>query len=815
MRFILRLLLLFILLLIGFAGIGFYWTLYKPLPDYNKSLTISGLQQQVDVHWDPYGVPHIYADNEDDLYFAAGYLHAQDRLWQMTLSQITAEGRFAEFLGEEMIPFDQYQRTLGFWETAKQIEQQAPDSLIHILEQYAAGVNQYVEENRRNLPFEFTLLDIDPIPWTPTHSIVMSRLMAWDQNVHWWSELTYAYLAELLEPRKLQELLPVYDDDFPTTLNEAQSQGLASATLPLLQKELELRSFLSKEGTNFGSNAWAVRGSKTESGRPILSGDPHMSLSIPGFWYEVHYSSPEMKISGATIPGTPFVVLGQNQSLAWSITNMMADDTDFFAEQVNPENPDQYVADSLENSVDYENFQYRQEIIKVKGDDDRLHRVRHTKHGPVISDIHPDQPLLEDKVVSLKWIGHEVSQELWAVHKMNTARNIDDFEQAVSLFQSPAMTFVYADRQDNIALFSGASLPVRNHNPLLFRDGWNSDYDWQGTIPFEELPRLINPEEEFVAHANNKLHTDSYPHYIGSFWEPPSRIMRISEFLEDGTDLNSEDMQQIQFDAFSEHAREITDFILPVLRSANSDNRFSRALSYLENWDFEYLPTSTASTIFDQFFITLTKNMLLDDLGEDAYHALTRLEHIPVTVTSRLLYENSTFFNDISTTDTETREEIIRKSMAETLDQLNEQYGPEALDWRWENVHQLTLQPPLLGDLSQAPEAPAVFRTIVINLFSKGPFPVSGHGMSINKSQYSWHSPFAVKLGPSIRRIVDFSSSGRSLSVLPTGQSGNPVSAHYGDQTDLWLEGRYRYIYQDSTFFEQTSIQTMTLYPVE
>ncbi|MEX0647456.1 MAG: penicillin acylase family protein [Balneolaceae bacterium] len=815
MKFTLRLFLLFVILLIGLTGIGFYWTLYKPLPDYSKSITINALHQQVDVHWDPYGVPHIYAENEEDLYFAAGYLHAQDRLWQMTLSQITAEGRFAEFLGEEMISFDQYQRTLGFWETAKQIEQQAPDSLIQILEQYSAGVNHYTEENQRNLPFEFALLELEPITWTPTHSIAMSRLMAWDQNMHWWSELTYANLAGHLEPGKMRGLFPVYDDEFPTTIDDAQSRGLVSATLPVLQKEIDLRAILSKEGTHFGSNAWAVNGSKTESGLPILSGDPHMGLNIPGYWYEVHYSAPQISISGATIPGTPFVVLGQNKNLAWTITNMMADDTDFFVEQVNPENREQYVADSLSTPAGIQNFEYRQEIIKVKNDDDRLYRIRRTQHGPVISDIHPDQNLLDNKVITMKWVGHEVSQELWAVYKMNKAVNIEEFEDAVSMFESPAMTFVYADRQNNIALFSGATLPVRDYNPLFFRNGWDPDYDWRGTIPFEELPRVINPEEGFVAHANNKLHTDSYPHYIGSFWEPPSRITRINQFLEDGSDLNSNYMQQMQFDSFSEHARDLTDFILPVLRSADSAERFSRALSYLENWDHVYQPTSTAATIFDQFFMNLSANLLLDDIGEEAYETLIRMEHLPVMIVTRMLNESSTFFNDINLPQNNTRDEIIRRSMAETLDQLTDQYGTETLEWRWENVHRLTLRPPLLGEMSDSPEAPGVFKTVVNNLFSKGPYPAHGHGMSINKGRYSWHEPFDMNLGASIRRIIDFSSEGRSLSVLPTGQSGNPVSTHYGDQTDMWLEGRYRYIYHDSTFFEQTSIQTMTLYPVE
>jgi penicillin G amidase len=813
MKFIFRLSLFFLLLLIGIAALGIYWTFYKPLPSYNETLSLSGLQQQVDVHWDPYGIPNIYAQNEDDLYFSIGYIHAQERLWQMTLSQISAEGRFAEFLGEDLIPYDIHQRTLGIWETAKRIEEEAPDHLLHLLQQYSDGINEYVKQNRNHLPIEFSLLDVKPIEWTPAHSIALSRLMAWDQNVHWWSELTYAYLGEVLDSGQLQQLFPVYEDQFPTTLSEEQSQGTASAAIPFLETEINLRSSLSKNGFPFGSNAWAVNGSRTESGLPILAGDPHMGLSIPGYWYEVYFHTPNHQMAGATIPGSPFIVLGQNQNIAWSITNIMADDTDFFLEQADPENPDRYVADSLSNPVTYLDFEKRQEIIHVKNADDKLLVVRSTQNGPVISGIHPAENLVEERVITLRWMGHEISHELWAIYQMNRAENINEFEHAVREFHSPGMNFIYADRDNNIAIFTGASLPVRDFDPLTFRHGWDPEYQWNGTIPFDELPHLVNPESGYVAHANNKLHTDSYPHYIASFWEPPSRIMRIQQLLEVADTLSAEYMQLMQYDVVSEHARDITEMILPMLRGGDSPEQFNEALSYLENWDYQYEPTSTAASIFDLFFMNLTEHILKDEMGEDAYHTLIRLEHLPVMIVSRMLRDDSSFFNVVNTSQQESRDDIVRLAMAETMGQLHERFGPESFEWRWENLHTLTLEPPLLGEAGKNPEAPAMLRLIVKNLFNKGPYSVRGHGMTLNKGQYSWHRPFEMDLGPSIRRIVDFSTTGRSLSVLPTGQSGNPFSANYGDQTDLWLEGRYRFVYQDSTFFQQTSYQTMRLIP--
>jgi penicillin G amidase len=806
-----RVLLFLLILLTGIVIIGIYWTVYKPLPNYSDTLHLTGLQQPVDVHWDPYGVPYIYAQNEDDLYFTIGYIHAQERLWQMTLSQLAAEGRFAEFLGEDLIELDKYQRTLGFWETANRIEEETDELTAHILQRYADGVNQFVEKNRKNLPIEFTLLNVEPIEWTPTHSIALTRLMAWDQNMHWWSELTFALLEEVLEPQRLQELFPEYSDRYPTMMDDPQSRRMASSVLPMLEKERDRRKLFSIDGAPFGSNAWAVQGRKTESGLPILAGDPHMGLSIPGFWYEVHYSTPSHKITGATIAGTPFVILGRNDHLAWSITNMMADVLDFFVEQRDPNDSSRYITDSTATPVATEAFTYRSEIIKVRGADDQLLRVRETQNGPVISDIIGQNGIRSDKLITMSWTGNNVSHENRAGYLMNRARNMDEFREAISHFRSPAMNFVYADVQDNIAIFSTADLPIRDHHPLLFRKGWDPSYSWQRNIPLNELPRIINPESGFVANANNKLHTENYPHYIGSFWAPPSRIIRINDLLRQNDSLNTDLMQQFQFDAFSEHAREVTEEIVPMLRTG--DYNFSPVISYLENWDYFFQPSSTAATIFDLFFMNFAQNTLKDEIGDEIYSSLISLNYLPIQIMRSMLFENSTFFNIEGTSITEGREEIVRLTMRETIEQLEEQFGPEPIEWRWENAARFTLRPPLLGEAVENPDAPAVLRLIVNNIFSKGPYAVSGHSMSINKSDYNWNRPFEVSLGPSIRRIIDFSSPGRSLSVLPTGQSGNPFSTHYGDQTDLWLEGRYRFIYQDSTFFQQTSYQTMQLIP--
>ncbi|MEX2456644.1 MAG: penicillin acylase family protein, partial [Balneolaceae bacterium] len=308
-------------------------------------------------------------------------------------------------------------------------------------------------------------------------------------------------------------------------------------------------------------------------------------------------------------------------------------------------------------------------------------------------------------------------------------------------------------------------------------------------------------------------HTDDYPYYISTFWEPPSRILRVTDLINARDSINVNYTQDMQQDVVSELAREILDIVLPQLRSAERNNEFSDVFPYLENWDYTYSLNSTAASIFDLFLMNLSQNILQDDMGTSAYESLIRMEHLPVTIVLNLLKDETSFVNLSTDEQSISSNEVLRESMIETIDQLTETYGDEPFQWRWESLHTLTLKPPMLGEAADQPEASATLKMIVENLLSKGPYPAVGNGMTINKGQYSWQEPFEMNLGPAIRRIVDFSQPHRSYSVLSTGQSGNPLSAHFGDQTDFWLEGRYRYIYQDSTFFQQSNYETTRLIP--
>lgn len=811
-----KLLIFIVILLLGFFGLAFYWTFYKPLPDYEAKITLNGISENVDIHWDPYGVPHVYANNEQDLYYALGYIHAQDRLWQMTLSQISAEGRFAEFFGndKELIQLDKYQRTLGFWKTANQLVETLGTKERMVLSAYSNGVNAFIDNNRNRLPVEFSLADIEPLSWTPARSLAISRLMAWELNMGWWSEVTYGYLESILPAEQFEELQLRFPDEAPTSLDDSESLKLGASLMPMLNQEIRKRKYLESEGTHVGSNAWVIDGSRTTSGYPLLAGDPHLGLDMPGKWYEVHLNLNGNNVSGATLAGVPAIILGQNDHMAWTFTSIMSDDTDFFLEQMDPEDRGRYVADSLSDSTaTYESFTRIREIIKIKDADDESFDIRYTKHGPVISDIYPNSALTQDQLISMRWTGFELTNEMKTLYEINWAESFQEFKDALPSYGVPGLNLMYGDIEGNIAMYSVGRLPIRSGDPITLRAGWKPAMDWQGFIPHEQMPHVINPSSGWIANANNKLTTDNYPYYIATFWEPPSRIEHITNVLASNTDVTSRSFEILQNDSFSHFASKITPQVLSIIKNQDAYN-FDQAISYLENWNYKYGLKSTAASIFDVFFLKFTENTLKDDFGADAYQNFIHHENIPVRTMSSLIETESSLFDDLSTDEVEDRQDMVIKSMQDALLFLSDSLGSEPYEWRWEQLHTLTLRPPLFAEAADAPDASTNLKLIVDNVLSKGPFKVTGHGMSVNNGQYSWTKPFEMVLGPSIRRISDLSDMRRSKSVMPGGQSGNPLSDHYGDQIQLWMNGEYRWLYQDSAaLFEESEIRTMQLQP--
>jgi len=795
MRTFIKVLTLLFIILGGLIALGVYWTFYRPLPDYSATISLQELNHDVSVFWDDEGTPHISANSREDAYQTLGYIHAQDRLWQMTILQLMAEGRFSEFFGKDLVTFDKFQRALGHWEMAKRIEPELSNEHRQWLQSYADGVNQFVKMNKKSLPIQFALADMEPILWDIKHSIALTRLLAWELNVSWWGEAAYSAAAAKLSPQEFKDLIPEWNATYPTTISDASA---LNQVFDLLQTEFSMREMTGTSGSHIGSNAWVVDGNLSETGKPILVGDPHLAFSLPAKWYEVHLSVNGRELSGATHPGAPIVIVGQNDFAAWSLTNIMADDTDFYLEKVNPLDRGQYLADSVNGEAVYKPFTYRRSYIKTKSGEEFASEVRHTQNGVVISDVIDSAYVTHGNLFSMRWTGHEVSNEIATFFTMNWADSFSEFQSKFDTFGAPGQNVMYADRTGNIGMFSLGNIPIRNHKPITMVPGWDSDFSWNGFLTRDEMPSIINPERGWIANANNKLTPSNTP-YIATFWEPASRIKRIEYLLNQQQSFSVDDMKTMQNDIFSEHAKRVLDLTLPVLNQVQDDTLISKVLPYLNNWDYRYQTTATAATITDLFFKNLTYNILVDELGEDIVDAWVRLESIPVRVIKHLLADQptSTLF-DIKTTETvETRELIIILTMRQTVQQLTKKFGDETYEWRWEKLHTLTLEPPFFARAAKSPEAPGALKMIVKNILSSGPYAAPGHGMTINNAQYNWEKPFQAVLGPSIRRIIDLSDLRQVQTILPGGQSEHPTSDYYDNQVERWLRGEYRTLIQN------------------
>jgi penicillin amidase len=373
------------------------------------------------------------------------------------------------------------------------------------------------------------------------------------------------------------------------------------------------------------------------------------------------------------------------------------------------------------------------------------------------------------------------------------------------------MNVIYADTAGNIGLFTMAGIPVRSGNPIALRPGWKPKLDWKGYVPFKELPAIINPQKGWVANANNPV-VDSSDYYISVYWQSPSRYHRIKHYLSEDTTFSVQTFQEMQYDVYSDYAKTVTKLILPVLKSA-PDSGFAVAIDYLENWNYNYNTSETAASILDEFLIRLSANVFRDEMGTDAYKSFIRYSAKPARALLRYLKSDSSFFDDVRTPQKETEKQMIRKSMHQVLTFLKGEYGDQPVNWRWGNVHTLTLKPSLFGKAAESSNASRVLKMIVNNLFAKGPYPMPGNNMTINNGEYQWNDPFGMVLGPSIRRIIDLSNMHKSLSIMPGGQSENPFSDYYNDQTQSWLKGRYKTLMQDSSLFQKYTV--MKLVPRE
>ncbi|KAB2921462.1 MAG: penicillin acylase family protein [Bacteroidetes bacterium] len=790
--------LLFTFVVLGLVGyFSLRYLVTKSFPEYDGTMTIAALQGPVTIYRTEYGVPHIIAGNEHDLFFMQGYVHAQDRLWQMDIARRAGEGRLSEVLGTATLRFDRMLRTVGFKRLAERLASQIDPKSREILQAYTDGVNEFIRTHAGRYPVEFDMLNYVPEPWTPLHSLMISRLMAWELNISWHTDVVLGELAARLGDEKARQVYPAYPENAPVIASHSASESDLRPLRSFAQLHAAFKEFFGTAGTHIGSNSWAIAPDRTVNGHAILANDPHLGLGQPAKWYEVHLKGGAVNVAGYSLPGAPLVILGHTPVTAWGFTNVMADDADFYLERVDSVSNETYLFKGEWKPIETE-----YDTIRVKDSSDVPFVIRRTHHGPAVNDLYPLSSFASSPLITMRWTGYEMSDELLAIYLVNTARDWPGFLEGVRRFTVPGQNFVYADAAGNIGFQPGVRLPKRTApNPTLPFPGWTGEHEWTGFVPFEELPSLYNPPQGFIATANNK--TAVTPYHISNLWEPPSRIQRIEEKLRAKEKLDVNDCRALQNDHFSHFAKEMTPHIIAALEGIPSrDAATERVLNYFRNWHFVESKEDVPTAIFEVFFNALNRAIYRDEMGEELYRQYIYLANVPYRVTASLMTQpDSPWFDDTATDAVERRDDIVRRSMKEAVEELTARFGPEMKEWRWGRLHTLTLKHPF-GDVG-----------VLAPIVNIGPFETGGSGTTVNNGEYRFTAPYEMALGPSMRHIVDFTDVNRALSVLPSGQSGQPLHDHYADQAPLWRNAEYHTVTMDERELAAHARSILTLTP--
>ncbi len=762
-----------ILILILLVASGGYFLLHHikraALPDYSKDVQLEGLQAEVTVFRDGNAIPHVYAENEADLYRAVGFVMAQDRLWQLDLLRRVTQGRLSEIFGSGMVRTDHLMRALRIPEKSEKLIGTASPEIRTALEAFADGVNHYMENYP--LPPEYKVLGYSPDPWEPVHSINLIGYMSWDLTSGWETELLMDKVSKEVSREKMSDLIPEMKNHpeavFPETgFPEGFAESSVLAGNDKL-KELGMEIF-------HGSNNWAVAGQKSQSGKPLLANDMHLGLFAPGIWYQMHQVvKGKLNVTGLVLPGQPFVIAGHNDSIAWGMTNVMVDDLDFYEETLNDDTTNYFFDGEWKNLV------IKDEEIAVKGEKPVVRRIRFTHRGPLVSELKN----IQDKAISIRWIGNGMSNELRTVYLLNRAANWEDFREAVKTFTSVSQNIVYADVQGNIGLQTCAGVPIREGNGIQVYPGDSSRYDWQGLVPFEQLPYAYNPDRGYVSSANNKTVPEDYPWYISHWFATPDRITRIREMLEAKEKLDVAGFQAMQSDLNSALADRMMPHLLPALKNHPAWNATEQAaLELLAPWDGKLTKESQATSLFEILYRKVPENLIRDDLSAETFNQLKNSRMILENLMINILPEKSSpWIDDISTPEKESFEDLVVRSFSETVADLTILMGGDPESWHWERIHTFTLAHPM-GTVSLLDKA--------LNL-NRGPFGVPGSYHTVCPYSYSWGNLYHVNNGASHRHIFDLSNWDASLTILPTGTSGIPASDFYCDQTERYLNNQY------------------------
>jgi len=752
------------------AAVAMAW-LHRSLPQIDGEASVRGLAAPVDVLRDAEGVPHLMAQSEKDGWFAMGYVHAQDRLWQMEFQRRVVQGRLSEFLGEIAYDTDRLMRTVGMARTAQRMAARLDPDTRANLEAYSAGVNAYLASDPV-LPVEFQVFRMKFEPWKPEDTLGWLLVMAWDLSSNWRLELARLRYAAKIGPERTNEFLPPYPGDTAPPLPDFKSfyadlSPMASRLLALSPTEMAS-----------GSNNWVVSGARSATGKPLLANDPHLGLQAPALWYLAHVSTPAGNVVGGTLPGVPFVILGRTDGVAWGFTTTNGDTQDLFVERIAPDDPESYLTPDGKAK-----FAVHEEVIRVRGEERRI-RVRETRHGPVISDAVDAAGRASPKghVLALAWSAlTEENTTAKAGFALNRARNAAEVLAALPDNTAPQQNVAYADRDGHIGFVAPARVPVRrDDNEAMGRvpvPGWLAKYDWTGFIPYEELPAVQDPPDGRVVTANHKITPPGYTRFISSDWAAPHRAERIEALLDASPKHSLDSFARIQGDVLSRLAWELLG-VASAAKPTTDAGREAQAL--LQGWRGEMTTDSPAPLVFSAWYRELSRMVYADELGELFTESWDQRATfmIPVLRNEKGMGH---WCDDVRTPAKETCEELEGRAFDAAALDLQKRYGA-ARGWRWGIAH-----------TAASDHRPFGFFPVVKSLFNISP-ETAGDAHSVNVGHFFIRDearPFANRHAGSLRAIYDLADLDRSRYMQSTGQSGNVFSPWYSNLAGRWAKVQY------------------------
>ncbi len=747
-----------------FSTVGTDWNLQHA--DLTKPVTVS---------FDSMLVPHIYAEHEADVYWAQGYVTASQRLWQMEFQTRAAAGRISEIIGPMALEFDKHQRKIGMVFAAEQSAKAmlANDTTRILVENYSKGVNAWIENLRgKDLPVEYKILNYKPEPWTPLQCAFLLKYMAYDLTANRSSDLENTKVVQTLG-------FDVWKDWFPENFDEPvipigtqwatteQHQHLDSSIFKSMYGAIRLMgmSVENQVGTNnieseagIGSNNWVVHGSRTESGSPILANDPHLSLNLPSLWFLVHLSAPGLEVMGATLPGAPGVIIGFNENVAWGVTNGYYDVLDWYAIDWVDDMKTKYRVDSqiLETKE-------RLEFIKVAGGETLQEKVRYTIFGPVpyLVGEKPFKGFIPANC-AMKWMAHESSNELKTFTMLNKAKNLVDYQRAISMYACPAQNFVFASREGDIALCAkGRVVEKQKYQGQFILDGSTSNFAWNRFLPVQHIPIAINPSQGFLSSANQRVSDSTFPYFTYGEYSTPERARRMNELLKKEIKVTAATMQAIQNDVLDVHARQVLPSLLLAVDKAKLNEDETSMLEKLAKWNYQNALDEIGPLLMKTWWQNLNKLAFADETGDSLPYPSKKFVNGMVFQPQHPLWDN------IKTNEKENMAQIATQAWKKTIEELSEKHqkfkeAPQ--NWAWGQAKGTFLQ-----------------HVARLDGFGTEPLLMGGGSTMVNAT--------SQRHGPSFKLIVATGTKPEAYAIIPGGQSGNPGSRNYDDFVELWRVG--------------------------